>query len=161
MVNDWVRNCCKECSDQEGWYYNQKYENASFEEKQRIAEALAAEIVREERAEARAADAARDAEAAYAATRARAEEATRAAEAELKRQREAREAELAKEQATAEMHRRAAEARKAEAEKGGPPSPRRECTKWVPDLHEMRTQRTASILWIRKEGCRQVLGADA
>ena len=43
---------CKECSDEEGWYYSQKYENASAEEKQRIADVRAAEIARKEDAEA-------------------------------------------------------------------------------------------------------------
>ena len=109
-MSGWVRNCCKECSDHEGWYHNQKYENANAEEKRRILEALAAEIARKNSEAAR------------------------------------REAELAKEK-------RAAEARTAEAEKGGPPPPPpspKECTTWKPDLHEMETQRTASIKWIRK-----------
>ena len=58
-MNDWVRNCCKECSDKEGWYYNQNYENASDEEKRNIAEACAAENSRKEAAEAARAERAR------------------------------------------------------------------------------------------------------
>ena len=157
VVGGYERNCCKECSDEKGWYHNKKYENASAEEKQRIADVRAAEIARKEDAEAASAAMARAFFAAYAGTQASAAKATRAAEAE--RQREAREAELAEEWANAakaEMDKRAAEARKAKAEKGGPPPPPppppspKECTPWKPDLHEMKTQRKASITWIKK-----------
>ena len=59
MVGGYERNCCKECSDVEGWYHNKKYENASAEEKQRIADVRDAEIARKEDAEAASAAMAR------------------------------------------------------------------------------------------------------
>ena len=90
VVGGYERNCCKECSDVEGWYHNKKYENANAEEKRRIAEALAAEIARKEAAEAARAARAEAAAAAYADTQARAAAATRAAEAELKKATRAR-----------------------------------------------------------------------
>ena len=152
VVGGYERNCCKECSDVEGWYHNKKYENASAEEKQRIADVRAAKIARKEDAEAASAEMARAFFASYKGTQASAAKATSAAEAE--RQREAKEPELGEEWANAakaEMDKRAAEARTAE--KGGPPPPPpspKECTTWKPDLLEMKTQRKASITWIKK-----------